>query len=66
MKEALQKGVDLRGFFVWSTMDLYSWINGHQKRYGLVYVDYEDGLKRYPKKSFYWYQKVAESNGGLV
>ena len=38
-------------------MDLYSWINGYKKRYGLVRVDYEDGLlRRIPKKSYYWYR----------
>ena len=36
--------------FVWSTMDLYSWINGYKKRYGLVYIDYEDNNKRIQKK----------------
>ena len=29
-------GVNLKGYYVWSTMDLYSWINGYKKRYGLV------------------------------
>lgn len=37
------------------------------KRYGFIYVDRDDEgngtLKRYPKKSFYWYKKVIESNG---
>ena len=38
-----------------------------KKRYGFIYVDRNnDGtgtLKRYKKKSFYWYKKVIESNG---
>ncbi|MEG0076191.1 MAG: glycoside hydrolase family 1 protein [Anaerorhabdus sp.] len=55
--KAKEDGVNVRGYYVWSTMDLYSWINGYKKRYGLVRVDYEDGnLKRTPKKSFYWYK----------
>jgi len=37
------------------------------KRYGFIYVDRNDAgegtLKRYRKKSFYWYKKVIESNG---
>lgn len=37
-------------------MDLYSWINGTVKRYGLVYVDFDKDLKRYPKQSYYWYR----------
>lgn len=57
-------GIDVRGYFVWSTMDLYSWINGYEKRYGLVYVDYEHDNKRIPKSSYYWYQRmIAEKDG---
>ena len=59
--KAKDEGVDVRGFYVWSTMDLYSWINGYQKRYGLVRVDYDDSnLRRIPKKSYYWYKDFIE------
>lgn len=64
--KAIEQGVDLHGYYVWSTMDLYSWINGYNKRYGLIYIDYENGLRRVPKKSFYWYKRVAESNGAAL
>ena len=37
-----------KGYFVWSLMDMFSWTNGYNKRYGLFYVDYET-QKRYPK-----------------
>lgn len=61
--KAKEEGVDIRGYFVWSTMDLYSWINGYQKRYGLVYVDYEHGNRRIPKESYYWYRDfIAKMN----
>ena len=54
---AKEEGVNVKGFYVWSTMDLYSWINGYKKRYGLVRVDYDSpDLKRIPKKSYYWYK----------
>lgn len=60
IERAREEGCDVRGYFVWSTMDLYSWINGYKKRYGLVYVDYGDGCRRIPKDSFYWYkEKIA-------
>ena len=63
MQRAQKEGVDVRGYFVWSTMDLYSWINGYKKRYGLVYVDYDDGNRRYPKDSYYWYRDmIAQQN----
>ena len=55
--KAKEDGVNVKGYYCWSTMDLYSWINGYKKRYGLVRVDYEDGLlRRIPKKSYYWYR----------
>lgn len=61
--KAKEDGVNLKGYYVWSTMDLYSWINGYQKRYGLVRVDYEDGaLRRTPKKSYYWYKQFIENH----
>lgn len=59
---AKQEGCNVNGYFIWSTMDLYSWINGYEKRYGLVYVDYEHGLKRIPKKSYTWYKNKIKSN----
>lgn len=58
MLKAKEEGVNVKGYYAWSTMDLYSWVNGYKKRYGLVYVDFENGLKRIPKKSYYWYQKL--------
>lgn len=55
--KAKKEGCNVKGFYVWSTMDLYSWINGYEKRYGLVRVDYNtSNLKRIPKKSYYWYK----------
>lgn len=56
MVQAIDEGANVKGYYLWSTMDLYSWINGYEKRYGLVRVDYEDNLKRIPKKSYYWYR----------
>lgn len=63
---AIADGVDVRGYFVWSSFDLYSWVNGYDKRYGLVYVDYDHNNKRIPKKSYYWYRDVIASNGKII
>lgn len=41
-------------------MDMFSWTNGYNKRYGLFYADYET-QKRYPKKSAYWFKQVSET-----
>ena len=51
---------NVKGYFVWSLMDMFSWTNGYNKRYGLFYVDYET-QKRYPKASAYWYKRVSET-----
>lgn len=60
---AREEGAHVCGYYYWCTMDLYSWINGYEKRYGLVRVDFEHGLARYPKKSWYWYRDMIKSNG---
>ncbi|MCT1901506.1 glycoside hydrolase family 1 protein [Oceanobacillus sojae] len=63
---AIDDGAEVLGYFIWSTMDLYSWKNGHEKRYGLVGVDFENNFERKPKSSYYWYKKVCESNGATI
>lgn len=58
--KAIDEGVNVEGYYIWSLMDVLSWSNGYNKRYGLFYVDYND-QKRYPKKSAYWYKKISET-----
>lgn len=64
---ALDEGVDLIGFCAWSFPDVLSWLNGYQKRYGLVYVRRTEtealDLARIPKASFDWYRQVIASRG---
>jgi len=52
---AIDEGVPVRGYFVWSMLDNFEWAEGYSKRFGLVYVDYPT-LERVPKSSFYWYR----------
>jgi beta-glucosidase len=54
---ALEHGVDVRGYFVWSLLDNFEWAEGYSKRFGLVYVDYPT-LERVPKDSFEWYRST--------
>ncbi|MFB9314327.1 GH1 family beta-glucosidase [Nocardioides plantarum] len=55
--EACERGVDVRGFYVWSLLDGFEWTEGLAQRYGLVHVDHET-LVRTPKRSFAWYAEV--------
>lgn len=67
VKEAISSGIEVIGYCVWAFMDLLSGAQGYKKRYGLVYVDHQEGnkgtLNRFRKKSFYWYQKQIKTNG---
>ena len=68
LKEAVKDGVDVIGYMPWSAIDLIGLSTGSiEKRYGFIYVDVDNygkgTFKRYPKKSFYWYKNVIESNG---
>nr|WP_323378343.1 GH1 family beta-glucosidase [Streptomyces smaragdinus] len=58
---AIQAGVDVRGYFLWSLLDNFEWGYGYSKRFGAVYVDYPTG-KRIPKASARWYAGVARAN----
>jgi len=51
---AINKGVEVRGYTAWSILDNFEWADGFTKRFGLTYVDYASGLKRYPKQSAKW------------
>ncbi len=60
LADAIEAGVNVKGYFLWSLMDVFSWSNGYNKRYGLFFVDFET-QKRYPKESAYWYKQLAET-----
>lgn len=60
--DAVARGVDLRGYFVWSLMDNFEWAEGYRPRFGLIYVDYRT-QRRILKDSAHWYRTVIEHNG---
>lgn len=69
--EAVQDGVEIMGYTSWGCIDVVSASTAElKKRYGYIYVDRNDDgtgtMERYKKKSFYWYQKVIESNGEVL
>jgi beta-glucosidase len=52
---AVENGVPVSGYYVWSLLDNFEWAHGYAKRFGIVYVDYPT-LERVPKGSFEWYR----------
>ncbi len=59
---AIARGVDVRGYLVWSLLDNFEWAEGYRKRFGIVHVDYLT-QRRTPKESARWYQEVISRNG---
>ncbi|MDA3958553.1 GH1 family beta-glucosidase [Oceanispirochaeta sp.] len=59
--QAIEDGVRLKGYFVWSLLDNFEWCLGFTKRFGLLYTDYETG-KRIVKDSGHWYSDVCRKN----
>ncbi|KAG9446185.1 hypothetical protein H6P81_012313 [Aristolochia fimbriata] len=56
VNNAMRKGADVRGYFMWSFLDNFEWSMGYTKRFGIVYVDYET-MERTPKLSAQWYRE---------
>ncbi len=65
LREAMRRGVDLRGYYVWSLMDNFEWASGYSHRMGLVHVDYAT-QQRTIKASGEFYREVIGSNGACV
>ena len=58
---AIELGVPLAGYFVWSLLDNFEWERGYGQRFGITWVDYET-QQRTPKDSALWYRQVIEAN----
>lgn len=59
LKNAVNDGANVVGYFAWSLVDNFEWRLGYTARFGIVYVDYSN-LKRYPKMSAYWFQQLLQ------
>ncbi|TVU15615.1 hypothetical protein EJB05_39145, partial [Eragrostis curvula] len=57
---AIRDGANVKGYFAWSLLDNFEWVNGYAVRFGINFVDYNDGLKRYPKNSAHWFKKFLQ------
>jgi beta-glucosidase len=62
MHRAIQAGVPLAGYFLWSLLDNFEWGFGYSQRFGIIWVDYKT-QKRTLKDSAKWYKKVIKKNG---
>lgn len=65
LRRAYEEGAPVIGYLHWSLMDNYEWSEGYNKRFGLVYVDYQT-QKRIIKDSGYWYRDVIAGNGEML
>ncbi|KAK3027162.1 hypothetical protein RJ639_041263, partial [Escallonia herrerae] len=56
LSQAIKDGANVRGYFAWSLMDNFEWFAGYTVRFGVIYIDYKNGLKRYGKLSAKWFK----------
>ncbi|TVU50371.1 hypothetical protein EJB05_01741, partial [Eragrostis curvula] len=57
---AVRDGANVKGYFAWSLFDDFEWASGYTLRFGINFVDFNDGQKRYPKDSAYWFNKFLK------
>ena len=62
---AIDRGIDLRGYFVWSLLDNFEWALGYTKRFGIIHVDFETQARTW-KESARFYRDVIRTNGAAL
>jgi len=59
LEKCMKKGIDVRGYFYWSLIDNYEWLQGLDARFGLYKVDF-DTLKRIPTAAATYYSYLIK------
>ncbi|CAJ2679015.1 unnamed protein product [Trifolium pratense] len=62
LETAIRDGVNVKGYFAWSLLDNMEWESGFSLRFGLVFVDYKNNLKRHPKLSAHWFKNFLKKS----
>lgn len=62
LHQAMEAGVQVTGYFLWSLYDNFEWSNGYSSRFGIVFVDFATG-ERIVKESGHWFSGVIARNG---
>ncbi|XP_031384904.1 beta-glucosidase 13-like [Punica granatum] len=60
LQRAIKDGSNVKGYFAWSLLDNFEWNSGYTVRFGINYVDYKNGQKRYPKSSSLWFRSFLK------
>ncbi|TKY49539.1 Vicianin hydrolase [Spatholobus suberectus] len=55
--QSIKEGVNVKGYYGWSFSDSFEWDAGYTVRFGYVFVDFKNNLRRYPKFSAFWLKK---------
>jgi beta-glucosidase len=63
-RTAIERGVPLRGYFVWSLLDNFEWVYGYSERFGIVHVDYRTQERRVRDSGRFW-ASLAAGNAAL-
>lgn len=65
--DAIRNGADVKGYFVWSFLDVFEFLGGYKKGFGLYHVDFDDENRpRTPKLSALWYSNFLKNNTSVV
>jgi beta-glucosidase len=65
VRDAIQQGAQVHGYFVWSLLDNFEWSHGYSKRFGIVHVNYET-QERTIKSSGLFYSEVLRTHGAIL